>query len=85
MLPSREEVEFAVREVNRVLGPDGVVVITEFTKTRKFSDMVCGAIGNRLHDSRESIHFDIHPTTGKENDTQYYRFLIFGRRSYDVK
>ena len=82
MLPSRDDVEFAVREVNRVLGPDGIVVITEFTKTRKFSDMVCGAIGQRLHDSRESIHFDIHPTTGKRDDTQYYRFLIFGRRDY---
>jgi ubiquinone/menaquinone biosynthesis C-methylase UbiE len=83
MLPSREDVEFAVREVNRVLGPDGIVVITEFTKTRKFSDMVCGAIGNRLHDSRGSIHFDIHPTTGKRDDTQSYRFLIFGRRQCD--
>ena len=85
MLPSRDDVEFAVREINRVLGPDGIVVITEFTKTRKFSDMVCGAIGNRLHDSRESIHFDIHPTTGKIDDTQSYRFLIFGRRDYGVK
>jgi len=85
MLPSSEEVEFAVQEVNRVLAPEGIVVITEFTKTRKFSDMVCGAIGKRLHDSRSSIHFDIHPTTGKIDDTQSYRFLIFGRRDYGVK
>jgi len=79
MLPSRKEVEFAVQEINRVLESKGIVVITEFTKPRNFSDMVCGAIGKRLHDSRESIHFDIHPTTGKRDDTQRYRFLIFGR------
>lgn len=82
MLPSRREVEFAVQEVNRVLDSEGVVVITEFTKPRNFSDMVCGAIGKRLHDSRESIHFDVHPTTGKRDDTQYYRFMIFGRKSH---
>jgi len=78
-LRNNEEVDFCIAELDRILVDSGMILLTEFLRTKKYSNMV-GEHFAKKSETRENVHFKVSPMDGAKNVDKTYRYIIYQRR-----
>jgi len=78
-LNDKIEVAHAISEVDRLLDVDGIIIMTEFPKTRKYVKLLSERF-DLIHESREVVRYKKTPIDLKENSQLTYRLTVFRRK-----
>ena len=79
-LENNKEVEHAIDEFDRILAPNGCILLTEFLRTRKYSNKVAEKF-KRIFDLREVVRYQERPIDGAKNSQLTYRLIVYKGRT----